>query len=62
MHLSLQDGDTPLMVASIRGHTKCVQLLLDRGAQVNHQDKVSAFWDQPSVSSYHVPLCEEGIV
>ena len=43
MHLSLQDGDTPLMVASRWGHDRCVQLLLDRGAQVNHQDKVSAF-------------------
>ena len=39
-----------------------MRLLLDRGAQVDHQNKVSAFRDQPSVSSYHVPLCEEGIV
>ena len=62
MHLSLQDGNTPLMVASREGHDGCVQLLLDRGAQVNHQNKVSGFWDQPSVSSCHVPLCEEGIV
>ena len=62
MHLSLQHGDTPLMVASREGHDGCVQLLLHRGAQVNHQNKVSAFWDQPSVSSYHCPLCEEGIV
>ena len=49
MHLSLQDGDTPLMVASREGRYRCVQLLLDRGAQVNHQNKVSEFWDQPSV-------------
>ena len=62
MHLSLQNGDTPLMVASCWGHDVCVQLLLNRGAQVDHQNKVSAFWDQPSVSTYHVPLCEEGIV
>ena len=62
MHLSLQDGYTPLMVASRGGHDGCMQLLLDQGAQVDHQNKVSAFWDQPSVSSYHVPLCEEGIV
>ena len=41
MHLSLQDGDTPLMVASREGHDGCVQLLLDRGAQVDHQNKVS---------------------
>ena len=58
----LQIGDTPLMVASRGGHDGCVQLLLDKGAQIDHQKKVSAFWDQPSVSSYHVPLCEEGIV
>ena len=50
MHLSLQDGYTPLMRASLRGHDGCVQLLLDRGAQIDHQDKVSAFRDQPSVS------------
>ena len=64
MHLSLQYGYTctPLMVALRLGHDGCVQLLLDRGAKVDHQDKVSAFWDQPSVSSYHVPLCEESIV
>ena len=62
MHLSLQNGDTPLMVATREGHYRCVQLLLDRGGQVNHQNKVSAFCDQPSVSSYHVPLCEEGMV
>ena len=49
MHLSLQDGDTPLMVATLEGRDGCVQLLLDRDAQVNHQNKVSAFWDQPSV-------------
>ena len=62
MHLSLQDGYTPLMEASRGGHDGCVQLLLDRGAQIDHQNKVSAFRDQPSVSLYYVPLCEEGIV
>ena len=62
MHLSLQAGYTPLMWASNRGHDGCVQLLLDRGAQIDHQSEVSAFRDQPSVSLYYVPLCEEGIV
>ena len=62
MYLSLQNGDTPLMVAARKGRDGCVQLLLDKGAQIDHQDKVSALWDQPSVSSYHVCLCEEGIV
>ena len=47
MHLSLQNGDTPLMWASRWGHEWCVKLLLDRGAQVGHQNKVSTFWDQP---------------
>ena len=62
MHLSLQYGNTPLIEASSGGHYGCVQLLLDRGAQTDHQNKVSAFRDQPSVPLYHVPLCEEGIV
>ena len=62
MHLSLQYGSTPLMLASFWSHDGCVQLLLDRGAQIDHQNVVSAFRDQPSVSLYHVPLCEEGIV
>ena len=51
MHLSLQYGDTPLMVASREGHDGCVQLLLDRGAQVNYQNKASAFWDQTRIPS-----------
>ena len=62
MHLSLQDGDTPLIVATRGGHDGYVQLLLDKGAQIDHLNKVSAFWDQPSVTSYHVPLCDENIV
>ena len=58
MHLSLQNGDTPLMVATRLGHDGCMQLLLDRGAQVDHQNKVNAFWDQPRISSlppHHPP-------
>ena len=47
MHLSLQPGNTPLVLASGGGHDGCVQLLLDRGAQIDHQNKVSAFRDQP---------------
>ena len=42
MHLCLQNGRTPLMEASGGGHVECVKLLLDRGAQANHQSKVSA--------------------
>ena len=39
--LSLQNGQTPLTKASTYGHVTCVQLLLEKGAQVNHQNKVS---------------------
>ena len=48
-------------MATREGRDGCVQLLLNKGAQVDHQNKVSAFRDQPSVSCYRVPLCEEGI-
>ena len=44
--MSLQDGWTPLIMASLTGHAECVQLFLDRGAQVNHQDEVSTVLDQ----------------
>ena len=30
------------MYATAAGHDGCVELLLDTGAQANHQDKVSA--------------------
>ena len=30
------------MAASCGGHVLCVKILLDRGAQANHQNKVSA--------------------
>ena len=41
MHLSLQDGETALMMASEAGQVECIKVLLDRGAEVNMQDKVS---------------------
>ena len=40
--MHLQNGCTPLMEASGRGYVECVKLLLDRGAQANHQSKVTA--------------------
>lgn len=38
--LVLQDGRTPLMRMSLEGSIECVEILLDRGAQTNQQDKV----------------------
>ena len=40
MHLSLQSGWTALKKASNAGHMECVQVLLDKGADVNIHDKV----------------------
>ena len=42
---SLQEGYTPLIVASRHGHVECVKVLLDRGAQTNLQDKGVQFRD-----------------
>ena len=38
--MHLQDGQTTLYVASDNGHDQVVELLLGRGADVNHQTKV----------------------
>ena len=59
MYLSLQDGRSPLMVVASRGDVECLQLLLDKGADVSHQDKVSSFHHEmrslPFVHVYHIP-------
>ena len=41
MYLFLQDGKSPLMKASSSGNVEIVKLLLDKGAEVKHQNKVS---------------------
>ena len=55
MHLSLQDGWTALMMASKAGHTESVQVLLDKGADVNMQDKVSGVIIHCVHAMQHVP-------
>ena len=42
MYFSLQSGQTALIKASSKGHVDCVKLLLEKGAEVDHEDKVSA--------------------
>ena len=55
--LSLQDGWSPLLEAASWGNVQCLQLLLDRGAYVSHQDKVSSFHhEMGSLPLVHVPL------
>ena len=65
MHLSLQFRETALMMALKKGHMECVKLLLDKGAEVNMQDKVSgviihcvhAMQHVPRVPSSEWPCC-----
>ena len=38
--ITLQDGTTPLYIASQEGHTSLVSLLLDKGAAVDLPDNV----------------------
>ena len=38
---SLQDGDTPLILASQKGHKDIVEVLWNHGAEVDHPNKVS---------------------
>ena len=65
MSLSFQDGWSPLTGALWNGNVQCLQLLLDKGADVSQQDKVSSFHDEmrslPLVHVCHVPLYEWSI-
>ena len=64
MSLSSQDGRSPLKVALSKGNVKCIQLLVDKGANVNEQNKVSSFHQEMRslrLVQYHVPLYEWNI-
>ena len=56
MHLSLQGGWTALMMASEAGQVECIKVLLDRGAEVNMQDKVSGVILHCAHAMKHVPV------
>ena len=55
MLLSLQDRETALMKASEEGHKDCVKILVDGGAKVNMQDKVSGIIIHCAHAMQHVP-------
>ena len=40
---ALQDGNTPLIAASLKGHKDIVEVLFNHGAEVDLPDKVSVF-------------------
>ena len=43
LHHSLQDGNTPLILASQKGHKDIVEVLLNHGAEVDLPNKVSVY-------------------
>ena len=55
MHLTLQNGTTALMLASNEGKVECVEMLLDRGADMNMQDKVSGVIIHCVHAMQHIP-------
>ena len=55
MHLSIQNGWTALMKASEAGQVECVKLLLDRGTEVNMQNKVSGVIIHCVHAMVHIP-------
>ena len=62
LHHSLQNGDTPLILASLKGHKDIVEVLLNHEAEVDLPNKVSVcvsyhYGDTPlivTMNIYHV--------
>ena len=50
--LHIQDGDVPLGVAALKGHTQTVERLFEAGANVNHQNKVMTMTVEMHVFSH----------
>ena len=48
----LQAGNTPLFLASLRGHTEVVKLLLENGAKIGICDEVCMFITELRTSYY----------
>ena len=55
MHLTLQNGKTALMLASQEGKLECVEMLLDRGADMNMQTEVSGVIIHCVHAMQHIP-------
>ena len=51
---TLQDGFSPLHIASQEGHVDVCTLLIERGANLNSQTKVGTIIDIGSITVQHV--------
>ena len=59
-HVLLQEGWTALSLASWRGHTKVVDILVQAGALINIQDKVMSRLYNIMNCGNHADLCCTG--
>ena len=55
----MQNGATPLFIASQEGHTSVVSLLLDKGAAVDLPDKVRMISQVKLIYTMHLLCCYE---